>query len=88
MNEQNEKQVTLNDYLRIFFRGRWIILISFFTVFGFVAYYTFTTTPVYEATATVMIKENRSASKTLFANLKNFVNSSSQLFSSAESTAP
>jgi len=66
MNQQPERQVTIHDYLRILYRGRWIILISFLTVVGFVTYYTFTSTPIYRATAKVMIKENGGVQKTLF----------------------
>ncbi|MBD3290672.1 hypothetical protein GF337_17835, partial [candidate division KSB1 bacterium] len=66
MEELKEKQITLQDYLRILYRGRWIIIISFFTVLGFVAYYTYTTTPIYTATAKVMFKENKAAEQTLF----------------------
>ena len=65
-NENYEKQFTLNDYLRIFQRGKWIILISFIIVVGFVVYYTFTATPIYQATAKVMFKENKAAEQTLF----------------------
>lgn len=67
MNDNLEKQFTLNDYLRIFHRGKWIILISFIIVFGFVCYYTFTATPIYQATAKVMFKENTAAEQTLFS---------------------
>ena len=66
MDQHHERQVTIQDYLRILFRGRWIILISFLTVVGFVTYYTFTTTPIYRATAKVMIKDNGGVQQTLF----------------------
>jgi len=66
MDEQLERQVTIHDYVRILYRGRWIILISFLTVVGFVLYYTFTTTPIYRATVKVMIKENGGVQQTLF----------------------
>ena len=71
MNESIEKQITVNDYLRILYHGRWVIIISFITVFGFVTYYTYTATPIYRATAKVMFKENKAAEKTLL-NLSNF----------------
>lgn len=66
MNEQHERQVTVYDYLRILYRGRWIILISFLTVVGFVTYYTFTATPIYRASVKVMIKDNGGVQQTLF----------------------
>lgn len=66
MDQQHERQVTIHDYLRILYRGKWIILISFLTVVGFVIYYTFTSTPIYRATAKVMIKDNGGVQQTLF----------------------
>ena len=64
MDQQLERQVTMQDYLRILYRGRWIILISFLTVVGFVTYYTFTTNPIFRATAKVMIKDNGGVQQT------------------------
>ncbi|MDZ7317984.1 MAG: polysaccharide biosynthesis tyrosine autokinase [candidate division KSB1 bacterium] len=66
MNQQLERQVTVYDYLAILYRGRWIILISFLTVVGFVVYYTLTATPIYRATVKVMITENNGVQQTLF----------------------
>lgn len=66
MDQHQERQVTIQDYFRILYRGRWIILISFLTVVGFVTYYTFTTTPIYRATSKVMIKDNGGVQQTLF----------------------
>jgi len=66
MDQQHERQVTIHDYVRILYRGRWIILISFFTVVGFVFYYTFTATPIYRATVKVMITDNGGVQQTLF----------------------
>jgi len=66
MNEIHEKQFTINDYLRILYHGKWVIIISFITVFSLVVYYTYTATPIYQATAKVMFKENKAAEKTLF----------------------
>jgi capsular exopolysaccharide synthesis family protein len=66
MDQQHERQVTIHDYLRILYRGRWIILISFLTVVGFVIYYTFTATPIYRATVKVMITDSGGVQQTLF----------------------
>ena len=60
MQEPLEQQVTLNDYLRVLYRGRWIIAIAFLATVLATAYFTFTTEPIYEASATVMIKEEGS----------------------------
>ncbi|MDZ7330424.1 MAG: polysaccharide biosynthesis tyrosine autokinase [candidate division KSB1 bacterium] len=66
MDQQQDRQVTFQDYLRILYRGRWIILISFLTVVGFVTYYTFTMTPIYRSTVKVMIKDNSGVQQALF----------------------
>jgi len=66
MDQQQDRQVTFQDYLRILYRGRWIILISFLTVVGFVSYYTFTMTPIYRSTVKVMIKDNSGVQQALF----------------------
>ncbi|MFQ5633527.1 MAG: GumC family protein, partial [bacterium] len=63
---EQEKQVTLKDYLHILHRGRWIILSSFVTVMAATTYFTFTTTPVYEASTKVIIKESGNVGGSLF----------------------
>ncbi len=72
MDQQAERQVELKDYLRILYRGRWIILISFLTVVSFVTYYTLTETPIYKSTVKVMVKDNGGVQKTLF-NVSDFM---------------
>ncbi len=64
--EFNEQQLSLNDYLRILYRGRWIILISFLVVFLFTLYYTMTATPVYESTTSVIIDRNGAMERTFY----------------------
>jgi len=59
LDEIREQQVTLSDYMRVLYRGRWIIAISFIIVMAATLYFTFTTQPVYEAGAMVLIKEDR-----------------------------
>jgi capsular exopolysaccharide synthesis family protein len=66
MDQHQERQVTIRDYLRILYSGKWIILISFLTIVGFVTYYTFTMTPIYRATSKVMIIDNGGVQQTLF----------------------
>ncbi len=63
---ENEQQVELQDYLRILYRGRWIILLSFLVVLVATAVFTFTTDPVYEAKATVMVEEDKSFQEEIF----------------------
>ena len=56
MQEEVEtQQVTLHDYLRILYRGRWIITLAFIAVVGSTLYFTMRATPVYEAATTIMI---------------------------------
>lgn len=49
------RESPLREYVAILFRGRWIILFTLFTITGFVAFFTFTTKPVYEASSLVLI---------------------------------
>ncbi len=57
MEELHERQVSFNDYLRIFYRGRWVIFISFFAVMAITVYITWTTRAEFEASAKLMIEE-------------------------------
>ncbi|MCD4664384.1 MAG: polysaccharide biosynthesis tyrosine autokinase [Bacteroidales bacterium] len=66
MYQQQEQQTSIQDYIRILYRGRWIILISFITVASFVIYYTLTQTPIYQSTVKVIVKDNGGVQKTLF----------------------
>ena len=61
-----ERPVRLTDYLRVLYRGRWIILVSFFAVVAATAYFSFTTPPTYEAECMVMIEEASGLERTLF----------------------
>jgi len=63
---QEEQQVSLQDYVAIIYRGRWIILAAFLAVMISTIYFTFTAQPVYEASATVMIKEEGSVQQQIF----------------------
>ncbi len=64
--QENEQQISIQDYLRILYRGRWIILTSFLIVILATAYFTFTATPVYEATAKILIEDENSMERALF----------------------
>jgi succinoglycan biosynthesis transport protein ExoP len=58
--EQNlEEQIDLRDYLRVILKRRWIVVTVFAVIVISIAIYTFTATPVYEATTRLVIeKEN------------------------------
>ena len=66
MEEPEEQQLSLKEYLRMIIRGKWIILICFLTVFAGTVYYTYTAHPVYEASAMVMIKDDAGIRRQLF----------------------
>ena len=61
-----EQQVTLSDYVRVLYRGRWIIVISFLVVVASTAYFTFTAQPVFEASALVLLKEEGRVQQQIF----------------------
>jgi len=61
-----ETQINLADYLRILYRGRWIIIVSFAVVFIVTLWYTFTADPVYEASTTVMIASDNRMESMMF----------------------
>ena len=64
--QEEEQQINIQDYLRIVYRGRWIILASFLLVLLITAYFTFSSKPVYEATAKIMIESQGSMERALF----------------------
>lgn len=64
-----EQQVSLQDYLQILYRGRWIIAITFIVVLLATVYYTFTTPLVYEAKATVLIQSADTKERMLFDDI-------------------
>ncbi|MBN2200815.1 polysaccharide biosynthesis tyrosine autokinase [bacterium] len=66
MEEPEEQQLSLKEYMRMIVRGKWIILICFLTVFAGTVYYTYTAHPVYEASAMVMIKDDAGIRRQLF----------------------
>lgn len=55
-----EEQVSFEDYLRIIYERRWIIIIAFLAVVISTVIFTFRQEPVYEATCTIMIEPKAS----------------------------
>ena len=55
------EEVHLSDYLNALLRRRRIFLLAFFAVFLGVALYTFTMQPIYESSATLYVKDEKSA---------------------------
>jgi len=64
--QSEEEQISLQDYLRILYRGRWIIFFSFLAVVIATAYFTFTAKPVYEASAKIMVESQGTMERALF----------------------
>jgi len=59
MEENIEEQIDLRDYLRVILKQRWIIIAFFSIVVIFVAIYVLIATPIYKASARLVIeKEN------------------------------
>ena len=63
-----ENEVSLQDYLRIIYRGRWIIVISFILVMAATVYYTFTAPPEYESSTLLMLAGRQGQTSALFQN--------------------
>ena len=55
-----ESHVSINEYLRILYRGRWVIFFSFILIVAATAFITFTATPIYESGTKVIIKQKNS----------------------------
>src|SRR5574340_1586246 len=53
-----DREINLYDYLRIIMKHRWTILTVFTVVFVSVLIFTFTATPIYRATARVIIEKD------------------------------
>jgi succinoglycan biosynthesis transport protein ExoP len=60
------RQLSLTDYIRIMYHGRWIIAASFVLVLAIAAYITFTSPPVYQARTTVLIESKGTMERALF----------------------
>jgi len=64
--QEFESQLSLTDYLRIAYRGRWIIIVAFLVVFILTLYFTFTNPNVYEASTTVLIESTGTMERQIF----------------------
>jgi len=58
MDAEARENIELRDYLQILMRRRWVIVVTFLTVFFSVLFHTLRTRPVYEAFTTVQIKQS------------------------------
>jgi len=82
-DQEFESQVSINDYLRILYRGRWIIIASFIVVLISTVYITFTTPKEYEATTSIMIESTGAMERTIF-DMNYFGNQNTLLFNQIE----
>ncbi|MFZ5434662.1 MAG: GumC family protein [Calditrichota bacterium] len=55
----------ISDFLRILFRGRWIIVVSFLAVVGSVSFLTYRMTPVYSAASKILIQDRDQVEQTV-----------------------
>ena len=64
-NGQNHllRQVHLSDYLTILVKRKWIIILTFLILVGLVSLYSFIATPIYSATAQILIQAPSSPMK-------------------------
>lgn len=67
-----ERQLTLSDYIGIFLRNKWIILASVLGVFGSTAFYTQRQKPIYQASATIMLGEDKGMGQALLTFSNDF----------------
>jgi len=64
--EPEERQVTLHDYLRVLYRGRWIIISAFVLTAVAALIFSFLVRPIYEAKTTIMIEQDGGMQQSLF----------------------
>jgi capsular exopolysaccharide synthesis family protein len=67
VTKTEERQATLNDYVRILARRKWLILFTFLCLAGSAAAFSLLMTPVYQACTTVMIEEEGGMQDHIFA---------------------
>ncbi len=65
-SDYESEEVSLQEYIRILLRGKWIIFLSFAVVFASTLIFTLKTKPVYEATASVLVDTKGQQGSMLF----------------------
>lgn len=71
-----EQQVSIQEYLNIAYKGKWIILASVIVATVLAAIFSYTTAPVYEARTTIIIENKQGSGVSLFS-IDNFRNQAS-----------
>ncbi|MBN1481483.1 polysaccharide biosynthesis tyrosine autokinase [candidate division KSB1 bacterium] len=64
--ETNPSRITWRDYIRIFYRGRYAILVTFLVIFIGSVFFTFSMQPLYEASVRLMLVDQSSVGPSLF----------------------
>lgn len=67
MSQTEERQATLNDYLRILIRRKWLILLCFLCLAGSATVFSFLVTPIYQARATIMVQKEGKMEDQIFS---------------------
>lgn len=83
MEDVKEQQVALSDYLRILSKNKWIIFFCFLIVVSATAYLTFTSPPVYESSALVLLKEGGRVEQQIF-NATSFIEKEKRINNNVE----
>ncbi len=63
-----EQEVSLQDYLGILYRGRWLIAVSLLVIFAATVYLSFTAPPQYESTVLIMLSGKSKQAGMIFSN--------------------
>ncbi len=58
MTARDPAEIDLRDYIKVLYRRRWYAIATFLAVVVVTAVITFTSTPIYESTAEIMIQQN------------------------------
>ena len=66
MAERDDHAVPLYDYLRIFYRSRWLIISTFLATIIAATIFSFVVNPIYEAKTTLMIEKDGGMRRSLF----------------------
>ena len=82
-DQEMESEVSLNDYLRIMYRGRWIIALSFIVVFITTLIFTLTEDPTYEAGTSILIESTGLMERSFF-DMNSFGNQSTLIANQTE----
>jgi polysaccharide chain length determinant protein (PEP-CTERM system associated) len=67
VSPKEEKQTTLNDYLRILVRRKWLVLFCFLCLVGSATAFSFLIAPVYQGRTTIMVEKEGKMEDQIFS---------------------